>query len=64
MTSSSKIHVSAGGSRIAILHGQQQRLTPRCRARFPEIDDVRNPLVAQAAIGCQQEHGCSNERAR
>jgi hypothetical protein len=63
MTSSSSIHVSAGHCRIAILH-DELRLTLRLRARLPEIDDVRNPLIAHAAIGSQEEHGCSKEHAR
>jgi len=58
MTSTSTIHVSAGDSRIAILH-DQLRLTLRFRARLPEIADVRNPLMAHAAIGSQEEPGCS-----
>ena len=62
MTSSSAIHVSAGDRRIAILH-DKLRLTLRFRARLPEIDDVRNPLIAHAAIGSQEEHGCSKEHA-
>jgi hypothetical protein len=62
MTSSSAIHVSAGCSRIAILH-DWLRLTLRFRARLPGIDDVRNPLTAHAAIGSQEEPGCSKEHA-
>ena len=38
------------GSWITILH-DQLRLTLRFRVRLPKIDDVRNPLVAHAAIG-------------
>src|SRR5882724_11949544 len=38
------------GSWIAILL-DKLRLTLRFRARFPEIDDARNPLIAHAAIG-------------
>ena len=55
MTSSSTIHVSAGYSRIAILL-DKLRLTLRFGARLPEIDDVRNPLIAHAAIGNPTEH--------
>lgn len=62
MTSSSAIHVSAGDSQIAILH-DKLRLTFRFRARLPEIDDVRSLLIALAAIGSQEEHGCSPEHA-
>jgi uncharacterized repeat protein (TIGR01451 family) len=50
MTSSSTIHVSAGYSWIAILL-DNLRLSLRFRSRLPEIDDVRNPLIAHAAIG-------------
>jgi large repetitive protein len=50
MTSSSIIHVSAGYSWIAILL-DKLRLSLRFRLRLPEIDDVRNPLIAHAAIG-------------
>ena len=62
MTSSSKIYVSAGYSRIAILH-DKLRLTLRFRARLTEIDDVRNSPIAHAAIGSQEEHRCSKEHA-
>ena len=31
------------------------------RARLPEIADVRNPLIAHAVIGSQEQHGCSKE---
>ena len=62
MTSSSTIHVSAGYSWIPILL-DKLRLTLRFRVRLPEIDDVRNPLIAHAAIGSQEEHGCSKEHA-
>ncbi|MGB4784648.1 MAG: isopeptide-forming domain-containing fimbrial protein, partial [Candidatus Acidiferrum sp.] len=48
MTSSSTIHVTAGYSRIAILL-DKLRLSLRFRLRLPEIDDVRNPLIAHAA---------------
>jgi hypothetical protein len=62
MTSSSAIHVSAGYGRIAVLH-DELRLTLRFRARLREIADVRNPLIARAAIG-SREPGCSKEHAR
>ena len=52
MTSSSAIHVSAGDSPIAILH-DELRLTLCLRAR----------LSARAAIGSQDEAGCSKEHA-
>lgn len=48
MISSSTIHASAGYSWIAILL-DKLRLT--LRFRLPEMDDVRNPLIAQSAIG-------------
>jgi hypothetical protein len=63
MTSSSSIHVNAGCRRIAIRH-DKLRVTFRVRARLPEINVVRNPLIAHAAIVSQQEHGCSTEHAR
>src|ERR1700731_2291695 len=50
MSSSLTIHVSAGYSWIAILL-DKLRLSLRFRLRLPEIDDVRNPLIAHAAIG-------------
>jgi len=50
MTYSSTIHVSAGYSWIAILL-EKLCLTLRFRVRLPGIDDVRNPLIAHAAIG-------------
>ena len=62
MTSSSTIHVSAGYSWIAILL-DKLRLPLRSRVRLPEIDDVSNPLIAHAATGSQEEHGCSKEHA-
>jgi hypothetical protein len=62
MISGSAIHVSAGCSRIAILH-DKLRLTLRFRARLPEMDDVRNPLIAHAAIGSREEPGCSKDHA-
>lgn len=54
--------MSAGYSWIAILL-DKLRLTLRFRVRLPEIDGVRNPLIAHAAIGSQEEHGCSKEQA-
>ncbi len=62
MTSSSAIQVSAGCSRIAILR-DKLRLTVRFHARLSEIDEARNPLIAHAAIGSQEERGRSPERA-
>jgi hypothetical protein len=62
MTSSSSIHVRKADCRIAILH-DKLRLALRFRARRPEIDDVRNPLTAHAAIGSQEERGCCKEHA-
>ena len=62
MTSSCAIHVSAGDGRIAILH-DRLRLILRFRARLPEIDHARNPLIAHAAIGNQEKPGCSREHA-
>jgi hypothetical protein len=62
MTSRSTIHVSAGYGWIAI-RLDKLRLTLRFRARLPVIDDVRNPLIAHAAIDSQEEHGCSKEHA-
>src|SRR5437879_8502002 len=50
MTSSDRKHVRVGYSWIAILL-DKLRLTLRFRLRLPEIDDVRNPLIAHAAIG-------------
>src|SRR6267154_2453283 len=50
MTSSGRKHVRVGYSWIAILL-DKLRLTIRFRLRLPEIDDVRNPLIAHAAIG-------------
>src|SRR5215469_16758930 len=50
MTSSNTIRVSAGYSWIAILLAKLH-LTLRSRVRPPEIDDVRNPLIAHASIG-------------
>src|SRR6266403_2019701 len=50
MTSSGRKHVRVGYSWIAILL-DKLRLTLRFRPRLPEIDDVRNPLIAHAAIG-------------
>jgi hypothetical protein len=48
MTSSSAIHVSSGYSWIAILLDK-----PRY--------NLRNPLIAHAVIGSQEQHGCSKE---
>ena len=62
VTSSSTIHVSAGYSRIAILLDKLS-LTLRFPARLPEIDNTRNFLIAHAAIGSQEEHGCSKDHA-
>src|SRR5882757_4550241 len=50
MNSSGTNHVRLGYSWIAILL-DKLRLTLRFRPRLPEIDDVRNPLIAHAAIG-------------
>src|SRR5256884_8426265 len=50
MTSSGRKHVRVGYSWIAILL-DKLRLTLRFRLRVPEVDDVRNPLIAHAAIG-------------
>src|SRR5882757_2514491 len=50
MTSSGRKHVRVGYSWIAILL-DKLRLSLRFRLRLPEIDDVRNPLIAHAAIG-------------
>src|SRR5882762_5129920 len=50
MTSSGRKHARVGYSWIAILL-DKLRLTLRFRPRLPEIDDVRNPLIAHAAIG-------------
>jgi uncharacterized repeat protein (TIGR01451 family)/fimbrial isopeptide formation D2 family protein len=48
MTSGSTIHVSAAYSGIAIL---LDKLRLSLRLRLPEIDDVRNPVIAHALIG-------------
>src|SRR5882672_6546856 len=50
MASSGTNHVRVGYSWIKILL-DKLRLTLRFRPRLPEIDDVRNPLIAHAAIG-------------
>src|SRR6266566_151814 len=50
MTSSNTNNARPLGSWIAILP-DKLRLSLRFRVRLPEIDDVRNPLVAHAAIG-------------
>jgi hypothetical protein len=62
MISGSAIHVSAGDRRVAILH-DKLRLTRRFRARLPGIADVRNPLMAHAATGSQEEPGCWKDHA-
>ena len=62
MTSVSTIHVSAGCGRIEIPH-DEPCLTPRFRARLAGIDGERNSLITHAAIGSQQEHGCSKGQA-
>src|SRR4029077_17165347 len=56
MTSSNTNNARPRGSWIGILL-DKLRLGLRFRLRLPEIDDVRNPLIAHAAIG-------SPERAR
>ena len=61
MTSSGAIRVRSN-SWIKILL-DKLRLTLRFRARLREIADVRNPLIARAAIG-SREPGCSKEHAR
>ena len=50
MTSPNTNNARRRGSWIAILL-DKLRLTLRFRVRLPEIDDVRNPLIAHAAIG-------------
>src|SRR5689334_11201787 len=50
MSSSNTNNVRPNGSWIAILL-DKLRLGLRFRLRLPEIDDVRNPLIAHAAIG-------------
>src|SRR5579862_3649898 len=50
MTSSNTNNAGPRGSWIEILL-DKLRLTLRFRLRLPEIDDVRNPLIAHAAIG-------------
>src|SRR5438309_3198722 len=50
MTSGDTNNARPRGSLIAILP-DNLRLTLRFRVRLPEIDDVRNPLIAHAAIG-------------
>ena len=61
MTSSSTKRVRLR-NRIEILL-DKLRLTLRFRVRLPEIDDVRKPLIAHAAIGSQEVHGCSKDHA-
>ena len=48
--------------RIAILH-DTLRLTLGFCARLPEIDDVRNPLMAPAAVRSREEHARSKGHA-
>ena len=62
MTSSNTHNARPRYSWIKILL-DKLRLSLRFRLRLPEIDDVRNPLIAHAAIGSQGEHGCSKEHA-
>jgi hypothetical protein len=62
MASGGAIHVSAGDGRIGIRH-DKLHLTRRFRARLSEIGDVRSSLTAHAAIGSQQEPGCSKGHA-
>jgi hypothetical protein len=62
MTSGSAIRLSAGCSWIAIRH-DELRLTRRFRARLPGIDHLRSPVRAHAAIGRQEEPGCSKGHA-
>src|SRR5260370_19542927 len=50
MISTDTNNVRPRGSWIKILL-DKLRLTLRFRLRLPEIDDVRNPLIAHAAIG-------------
>jgi len=63
MTSSSAIHVNVGHSWITI-QLDKLRLAPRFRARLFEIDNARNPLIADAVIGSQERHCSSKEHAR
>ena len=62
MTSPNTKNARRRGSWIKTLL-DKLRLTLRFRVLLPEIDDVRNPLIAHAAVGSQEEHGCSKERA-
>jgi hypothetical protein len=50
------------GIRIGILL-DKLRLTLLFRTRLPEIDDVRNPLIARAVFASQEQHGCSKGHA-
>jgi len=63
MTSGSAIQVNVSHSWITI-QLDKLRLTPRVRARISEIDDARNPLVADAVIASQEQHCSSKEHAR
>jgi hypothetical protein len=62
MTSSSTIHVGAGYSWVAILL-DKLRLSCFSACDFPKSMMCTNPLIAHAAIGSQEEHGCSKEHA-
>jgi len=62
MSSSNTHNARPGSSWIKILL-DKLRLTLSFRVRLPAIDDVRNPLIAHAAIDSQEEHGCSKEHA-
>ena len=55
-------NVRARGGRIAILH-DELRVALHFRARLSEIDDVRNTLIAHAAIGSHEKHVSSKEHA-
>ncbi len=44
--------------------GDNLRYTLRFRVRLPKTDDVRNPLIAHAVIGCSEQLGCSKEHTR
>src|SRR5437879_369425 len=54
MTSSNTNHARPHSSWIKILL-DKMRLTLRFRVRLPEIDDVRNPLIADVAIASQED---------
>ena len=62
MSARGTIRVRVGHGWIAILLDKSS-LILRSRARLPKIDDVRNPLIAHAAIGSREVHGCSKEHA-